>query len=552
MKTRLLNIFLIVFVGQMALQAQSAKLNAFYNQADALFKKHVADGKVNYKSLVQNPTELNALYALAGEIQVDKSDALNYQAFWINAYNLGVIKAVADAYPIASPMDIPGFFDKKEHFFGGQTLTLNYLENTLLRGNFDEARYHFVLVCGAISCPPIVNFAYTPEKLDAQMQKQAKLALNNNSFIRVNAEKEKVELSEIFKWYREDFAKNNKGLIEYINAYRIRKIPTDYKVSFYAYDWTLNKSLAGGQANASSGILNSGPNDTEDTEVFGLQTFTAGSLLPKGRMDFTLFNTLYTEKENNWKGQDFTGYRTTFLTSLLQWTYGVSENARVNLGFDVYLRSTGRANGDSSISAIDRAFLATNTDTTSFGIAAIGPRIKIAPIKGVNNFSIQSTFLVSPANDPEGLGSEQHWLEWDRFIWWNQFFFDKTLGSRDQFQLFLEADVLFRFKRREYQTSHVDMPASVFFSYFPTDKITVYVMSQYWPRFVYDTPTTDENFNDIRTDWVIGSNYTASGIGFKYQFSSQLNVELLYTDFWRGTNSGVGQTFNLGIKYITR
>ena len=94
--------------------------------------------------------------------------------------------------------------------------------------------------------------------------------------------------------------------------------------------------------------------------------------------------------------------------------------------------------------------------------------------------------------------------------WWNQFFYTKSFGK---FQVFAEFDMLFRFKIYEEQIGMLDLPMSAFFSYFPTNKITIYAMTQHVPRF-----TNDYN-PDITTDWVIPSNYTASGLGFKYQIN---------------------------------
>ena len=109
-------------------------------------------------------------------------------------------------------------------------------------------------------------------------------------------------------------------------------------------------------------------------------------------------------------------------------------------------------------------------------------------------------------------------------------------------------DFLFRFKRNESQIGMLDLPASVFLSYFPTKRITFYAMTQHVHRY---TNNIDPD-NPIVTDWVVPMNYTASGVGFKYQVLSNLNIELLYTNFWRGRNSGLGNTFNLGIKFLTK
>lgn len=109
-------------------------------------------------------------------------------------------------------------------------------------------------------------------------------------------------------------------------------------------------------------------------------------------------------------------------------------------------------------------------------------------------------------------------------------------------KLFLEADLLFRLKIYNNQINLLDVPLSVFLSYFPTKKITFYVMSQHLNRLAKPNEPND---------WVIPSNYTLSGLGFKYQITHNLNIELLYNNFWRAKNAGLGNTFNIGIKYIS-
>ncbi|WP_411766560.1 DUF547 domain-containing protein [Winogradskyella sp. A3E31] len=203
-------------------------------------EKHVRNGKVAYSEIHDNPSELQKILALAEEIEVDKSDANTYKAFWINAYNLLTIKGIIDNHPVKSPLDVSGFFDKIQYKVGGTSITLNSIENDLLRGNFEDPRFHFVLVCGAVGCPPIIDSAYKPNTLDAQLDKQTKLAINGN-FIKVNHKKKRVEASEIMKWYNEDFILSGQSEIDFINTYRTEKIPNDYKLTYYPYNWNLNK-----------------------------------------------------------------------------------------------------------------------------------------------------------------------------------------------------------------------------------------------------------------------------------------------------------------------
>ena len=215
-------------------------VETFFEKANSFFNSHVENGKVAYAKIKSNQKDLDELMDLANKISVSEKNAKAYQAFWINAYNLSVIKGVVDHYPIKSPLDNAGFFDKTTYYLAGKPVTLNDIENKLLRAKFNEPRFHFVLVCGAIGCPPLINKAYMPDTLELQLETQTKLALNGN-FLKINEKKKLVEASEIMKWYKEDFTTDGKSEIDFINKFKTDKIPNNYKLSYFPYDWNLNK-----------------------------------------------------------------------------------------------------------------------------------------------------------------------------------------------------------------------------------------------------------------------------------------------------------------------
>ena len=175
----------ILLVAILSTQMQAQSLDNFFSQADLFFKSNVKNGKVAYDNIHKNPAELNSILNIAKDISVAESDKANYQAFWINAYNLSVIKGVIDNYPIKSPLDIAGFFDKTKYNIAGKNITLNDIENKQLRAKFKDPRFHFVLVCGAVGCPPLIDEAYKPNILDAQMANQTSKSINGD-FIRIN------------------------------------------------------------------------------------------------------------------------------------------------------------------------------------------------------------------------------------------------------------------------------------------------------------------------------------------------------------------------------
>lgn len=216
----------------------SQEITTFFTKTDSFLKKNVSNGKFDYQSIKNESALLNDILEIASKIDLTKENTNTTKAFWINAYNLSLIKAIVNKYPVKAPTDITGLFDKTTFTIAGKKFTLNDIENKMIRAKYNDARVHFVLVCGANGCPPIINVAYLPETLEEQLNKQTKLALNNPNFIKVDTASKKVALSQIFEWYKDDFGKNT---IDFINQYRNVKIETKSKISYYAYDWTLNK-----------------------------------------------------------------------------------------------------------------------------------------------------------------------------------------------------------------------------------------------------------------------------------------------------------------------
>lgn len=230
--------FAILFLCS-TLMTYAQSTSDFFSKADAFLKEYIKDGLVDYKGLHDNPIALDELVEMGEQVSVSKDKADEFQAFWINGYNLMVIKGIVDNYPIKSPKDIDGFFDTEKRDIGGKKITLNDIENELLRGNFpDEPRFHFVLVCGALGCPSIIAAAYMPATLNRQMEEQIKKALNDPQFIRVS--ENKIEVSQIFEWYASDFTHDGQSVADFINTCRTEKLPDGVKVSYYEYDWTLN------------------------------------------------------------------------------------------------------------------------------------------------------------------------------------------------------------------------------------------------------------------------------------------------------------------------
>lgn len=228
----------------LALQVQATKLDIFFQQTDTFLKKYVKNGLVDYASIKKNKGELQKLIDQVEVMSVSGANSRS-ASFYINSYNLLVIHNIVKLYPLKSPLDVEGFFDKKSHKIANEYITLNDIENKKLRAVYNDPRHHFVLVCAAVGCPKITTYAYTPQNLEKKLNTRTKVAINDAKFIRVKPNSNLVLISEIFKWYKGDFIKgdDNQAFIEFLNKYRYddKKISTDLKVDFYPYNWNLNK-----------------------------------------------------------------------------------------------------------------------------------------------------------------------------------------------------------------------------------------------------------------------------------------------------------------------
>lgn len=218
---------------------------------NTLLKKNVSSsGKVNYKGFVTDSVKLNTyLKLLSGYKPNEKTwTASEQKTFWINAYNAFTVKLIVDNYPVKSINEVvtkmkittkTSPWDIKFIKIGNISYSLNNIEHEKLRKAFGDARFHFVLVCAAKSCPILLNEAYTADKLEMQLEKQTKLFLNDN--VKNNISSNALKISKIFEWYADDFKSNKSSLIDFINKYVAVKINPKASISYLEYSWDLNQ-----------------------------------------------------------------------------------------------------------------------------------------------------------------------------------------------------------------------------------------------------------------------------------------------------------------------
>ncbi len=216
---------------------------------DNLLKKNVSDkGLVNYKALKADPAALDQYLALVSKNPPAASWSKNEQmAYWINAYNAYTIRLILDHYPLKSIKDIGSKIKipfvttpwaAKFFSIGGEKMSLDNIEHGTLRKNYNDPRIHFALVCASISCPRLRNEAYTPAKLDAQLDDQGRDFLNNPA--KNKPGKTSAQLSKYFDWYKGDWEKNGQSVSAWVNKYSTVKMDAKASISYLGYNWSLN------------------------------------------------------------------------------------------------------------------------------------------------------------------------------------------------------------------------------------------------------------------------------------------------------------------------
>lgn len=209
-----------------------------------VLKDHVKDGKVDYPAVKHDQRFDEYLESVANAAPSDYDNDAKKLALFINAYNAFVIKGVIDHWPVTQVVSVPGFFDKIPYTIAQKQYTLDQLENEQIRG-MGDARIHAALVCASKSCPGLRGEPYSADRLDAQLDEQARAWVNDTSRNRLDKAAKKLLVSKIFDWYKSDFEQSGgpAGFVrKYIDGDDAKNwlAAGDYTIEYLKYDWDLN------------------------------------------------------------------------------------------------------------------------------------------------------------------------------------------------------------------------------------------------------------------------------------------------------------------------
>lgn len=206
---------------------------------DDLLQKHVsASGMVDYKGFKNDREKLDKyLKMLSSQEPTNEWGANELLAYYINLYNAYTVDLILRNYPVKSIKDIDSPWTSEFVKVGDTEISLGGIENSVLR-KMNEPRIHFAINCASISCPKLLNEAFTANKIEEQLERVTKEFINSD---KNEISKNSAKLSSIFDWYKKDF-KENGTVIDYVNQFSNTKISSGTSITYKDYNWDLNEA----------------------------------------------------------------------------------------------------------------------------------------------------------------------------------------------------------------------------------------------------------------------------------------------------------------------
>lgn len=199
------------------------------------------------------PADRGALEAYLGQLSdtpISEYNRAEQLAYWINLYNALAVETVLEHYPIASIRKVgAGSGLPAEGPFGtplieveGQPISLDDIQNRILRPIWRDPRILYALSCAALGCPNLQPVPFASDRLDRQLSAAAMAYVNDQRCIQI--EGSELVVSSLFRWYREDFGGSDEAVIHHLMGFAAPRLAMKLQrfdqIAGDVFDWRLN------------------------------------------------------------------------------------------------------------------------------------------------------------------------------------------------------------------------------------------------------------------------------------------------------------------------
>lgn len=230
--------------------ASDADLHQAWDQILETYVSEYDDGvnRFDYGALNANPddlTKLDAYLAMFADLDFDTLSEPEQFAAYANVYNALTVKHILGRYPVKSIRSgyLVGPWKRVFTTVDGEKVSLDDIEHKILRVEWDDPRVHYAINCAAYSCPNIQTDAWIAETLDETLDQAARDYVNDPRGVTLRRNGT-LQVSTIYKWFREDFGDSNDGVVDHLLEYAepelAARIEETRRITKHEYDWALN------------------------------------------------------------------------------------------------------------------------------------------------------------------------------------------------------------------------------------------------------------------------------------------------------------------------
>ncbi len=198
-------------------------------------------GRVDFAALARDRHDLDAYVRFVADTPPESfAPGDERLAHYLDSYNaLSMFNVIESGIPQThAGWRKVVFFALRKFDIGGHSLSLHAYENDVIR-RLGDPRVHFALNCGAVSCPVLPRRPFAAGDLQQSLDRETRRFFASRDHLRVDSANRVVHLSEILRFYREDFESSGTSLIGFVNRYVPERIPEDFEIRFISYDWTI-------------------------------------------------------------------------------------------------------------------------------------------------------------------------------------------------------------------------------------------------------------------------------------------------------------------------
>jgi hypothetical protein len=218
-------------------------------------------GKLVDYTQVRNSQLLQSAMDELAHVSPDRlADPDQQFAFWINAYNLLVIKNVSDHYPINTVRKIDQTFNLRKYLIGGAPYSAEEIRTGKLMPMFYQRDSRgLLLVCGgSMGDPPLQDHAIDAEHMETELRVACYKFVNDPVNVYYDPDTEVMTISRYFMWNKEPIERQFESPFFFANLYlddakkiQVEKATHEY---FKRFNWYLNDvALADLQRRAEDG-----------------------------------------------------------------------------------------------------------------------------------------------------------------------------------------------------------------------------------------------------------------------------------------------------------